>query len=76
MRSQVTSTPNPKNTAGWKSILKRAWPTIRIVLSIALLWKATSGIDWHTLLDSEIKMQPIWLVAAAIAICCAFICGG
>lgn len=76
MRSQVTSTPNPKNTAGWKSILKRAWPTIRIVLSIALLWKATSGIDWHTLLDSEIKMQPIWLFAAAIAICCAFICGG
>ena len=76
MQSQVSSAPNPKNTAGWKSVLKRAWPTIRIVLSVALLWKATSGIDWHTLLDSEIKMQPMWLVAAACAICCAFICGG
>ena len=66
----------PKTASGWKSILKRAWPTIRILLSIALLWKATSGIDWHTLLDSEIQMQPAWLIAAAVAICCAFICGG
>jgi uncharacterized membrane protein YbhN (UPF0104 family) len=66
----------PKTPSGWKSILKRAWPTIRILLSIALLWKATSGIDWHTLFDSEIKMEPIWLVAAAVAICCAFVCGG
>ena len=66
----------PKPPSGWKSILKRAWPTIRILLSVALLWKATSGIDWHTLFDSEIKMQPAWLIAAAAAICCAFICGG
>jgi glycosyltransferase 2 family protein len=66
----------PKAPSGWKSILKRAWPTIRILLSIALLWKATSGIDWHTLLDSEIKMEPAWLIAAALAICSAFICGG
>ena len=66
----------PKTPSGWKSILKRAWPTIRILLSIALLWKATSGIDWHTLLDSEIKMEPAWLFAAALAICSAFICGG
>jgi uncharacterized membrane protein YbhN (UPF0104 family) len=66
----------PKTPSGWKSILKRAWPTIRILLSIALLWKATSGIDWHALLDSEIKMEPAWLIAAALAICCAFICGG
>ena len=66
----------PKTPSRWKSILKRAWPTIRILLSIALLWKATSGIDWHTLLDSEIKMEPVWLIAAALAICCAFICGG
>ncbi|MBU3596246.1 flippase-like domain-containing protein [Polynucleobacter sp. 86C-FISCH] len=68
--------PTPKTQSGWKSILKRAWPTIRVLLSIALLWKATSGIDWHALMDSQIKMEPIWLVAAAIAICCAFICGG
>ena len=66
----------PKTPSGWKSILKRAWPAIRILLSIALLWKATSGIDWHTLLDSDINMEPAWLIAAAAAICCAFICGG
>ena len=52
MSSQPQATP--KATSGWKAILKRAWPTIRILLSVALLWKATSGIDWHALLDSEI----------------------
>ena len=57
-------------------MLKRAWPTIRILLSIALLWKATSGIDWHTLLDSEIKMEPIWFLAALASMMTAFICGG
>jgi hypothetical protein len=56
----------PKTPSGWKSILKRAWPTIRILLSLAPLWKATSGIDWHTLLASEIKMEPAWLIAAAL----------
>ena len=57
-------------------MLKRAWPTIRILLSIALLWKATSGIDWHTLLDSEIKMEPIWFLAALASMMTAFVCGG
>ena len=66
----------PKTSSGWKSILKRAWPTIRILLSIALLWKATSGIDWNTLLDSEIKMEPIWFLAALASMMTAFICGG
>ncbi|OWF65424.1 hypothetical protein B6A14_06395 [Polynucleobacter hirudinilacicola] len=66
----------PKTPSGWKSILKRAWPTIRILLSIALLWKATSGIDWHTLLDSEIKMEPIWFLAALASMMTAYVCGG
>ena len=57
-------------------MLKRAWPTIRILLSIALLWKATSGIDWSTLFDSEIKMEPIWFLAALACMMTAFICGG
>jgi uncharacterized membrane protein YbhN (UPF0104 family) len=68
--------PNTKIQSGWKSILKRAWPTIRVLLSIGLLWKATSGIDWHALMDSQIKLEPMWLVAAAIAIICASVCGG
>ena len=66
----------PKATSGWKAVLKRAWPTIRILLSLALLWKATSGIDWHTLLDSQIQMQPWWFVAAGLTMLSAFICGG
>lgn len=66
----------PKTPSGWKLLLKRAWPTIRILLSIALLWKATSGIDWHTLLDSEIKMEPTWFLAALACMMSAFICGG
>jgi len=74
MTSQPQTTP--KTTSGWKAFLKRAWPTIRILLSIALLWKATSGIDWHALLDSGIQIQPKWFLAAGISIILAFICGG
>ena len=60
----------------WKVILKRSWPTIRIVLSIALLWKATSGIDWKALFESELQLQAQWLVAGGLCITAAFICGG
>ena len=74
MSSSANATP--KTPSGWKSILKRAWPSIRILLSIALLWKATSGIDWHTLFDSEIQMQPIWFLAALASMMTAFVCGG
>ncbi|OYY11378.1 MAG: hypothetical protein B7Y67_14490, partial [Polynucleobacter sp. 35-46-11] len=74
MSSQPQATP--KATSGWKAILKRAWPTIRIVLSVALLWKATSGIDWHALFNSEIRMQPWWFLAAVFTMLSAFICGG
>ena len=74
MSSQPQSTP--KATSGWKAVLKRAWPTIRILLSAALLWKATSGIDWHALFNSEIQMQPMWFLAALACMMLAFICGG
>ena len=74
MSSQPQTTP--KATSGWKTILKRSWPTIRILLSVALLWKATSGIDWYALLESDIQMQPWWFLAAALMMLSAFICGG
>jgi uncharacterized membrane protein YbhN (UPF0104 family) len=74
MSSQSQTTPKAKS--GWKAILKRAWPTIRIVLSVALLWKATSGIDWQTLFSSEIQMQPWWFLAAGLTMVSAFVCGG
>ncbi|MDH6248129.1 lysylphosphatidylglycerol synthase transmembrane domain-containing protein [Polynucleobacter sphagniphilus] len=74
MSSQPQATPTA--SAGWKSILKRAWPSIRVLLSIALLWKATSGIDWQSLLSSEIQMQPIWFLAALGCMALAFMFGG
>ena len=74
MSSQPQTTP--KVTSRWKTVLKRAWPSIRIILSLALLWKATSGIDWHALLNSDLQMQPAWLIAAAASITTASICGG
>jgi len=74
MRSEPQTTP--KSTSGWKAILKRAWPTIRILLSIGLLWKATSGIDWHAILDSDIQIQPIWFLAALLSASTACLCGG
>jgi uncharacterized membrane protein YbhN (UPF0104 family) len=60
----------------WKTALKKSWPTIRIILSIALLWKATSGIDWHALIESELQLQAHWLIAGGACITAAFICGG
>lgn len=70
MRSQSKPTP------GWKTALKRAWPTIRILLSIGLLWKATSGIDWHAIFESKIEMQPMWFLAALLSASTACFCGG
>jgi hypothetical protein len=63
-------------SASWKTVLKKSWPTIRIILSIALLWKATSGIDWKTLFESELQLEAQWLVAGALCITAAFVCGG
>ena len=60
----------------WKAVLKRSWPTIRIILSIALLWKATSEIDWQALRESELQLQVQWLVAGGLCITAAYICGG
>jgi len=70
------SESTPKSPSGWKSVLKRAWPTIRILLSIGLLWKATSGIDWHAIFESEIQMEPLWFLAALISATTACLCGG
>ena len=68
--------PTPKTHSGWKSILKKAWPTIRVLLSVALLSKATSGLDWRSLFDTHIQMQPLWFLEALASMMLAFICGG
>jgi uncharacterized membrane protein YbhN (UPF0104 family) len=76
MPMSLHSESTPKPASGWKSALKRAWPTIRILLSIGLLWKATSGIDWHAIFESEIQMEPWWFLAALISATTACLCGG
>jgi uncharacterized membrane protein YbhN (UPF0104 family) len=69
------STP-ASSSPRWKYLLKRSWPAIRVALSIALLWLATSGIDWEALFASEMQIEPLWFVAAAFCLTGAFLCGG
>ena len=76
MPMSLHSESTTKAPSGWKSALKRAWPTIRILLSIGLLWKATSGIDWHAIFKSEIQMEPWWFLAALVSATTACLCGG
>lgn len=76
MPMSLHSESNSAPPAGWKAALKRAWPTIRILLSIGLLWKATSGIDWHAIFESEIQMEPLWFLVALLSATTACFCGG
>lgn len=47
-----------------KNLLKSAWPYLRVVLSVLLLWLAVRNIDWKALKESQISIQPIWLIIA------------
>jgi len=47
-----------------KKIFKAAWPYIRVVLSVLLLWLAVRNIDWKALKESDISIQPAWLMLA------------
>jgi len=57
-------------------IFKKIWPTLRIVLSIALLWKAFSHIDWHSLQDALPKIQVKWLILASLFLILGNTCAG
>ncbi len=63
-------------STSWKTVLKKSWPTIRIILSLVLLWKATSEIDWKTLVESELQLEAQWLIAGGLCITAAYVCGG
>lgn len=47
-----------------KKIFKSLWPYLRVLLSLLLLWLAVRNIDWKTLSETRIAMQPGWLVLA------------
>lgn len=50
-----------------RSALARAWPTVRIVLSVLLLWKAIEHIDWHTLSGEGLDIAPRFFIYALLA---------
>lgn len=48
-----------------KKILKAAWPYIRVVLSVLLLWLAVGHVDnWMAIQASDISIQPLWILLA------------
>ena len=49
-----------------KKIFKSLWPYLRVLLSLLLLWLAIRNIDWKTLTQTQIAMQPGWLILAWI----------
>ncbi len=54
-----------------KKIFKSIWPYLRVLLSLLLLWLAIRNIDWKTLTQTHIEMQPVWLVLAWFVMTCA-----
>jgi len=54
-----------------KKIFKSLWPYLRVLLSLLLLWLAIRNIDWKTLTETNIAMQPAWLVLAWVMMTCA-----
>jgi len=54
-----------------KKIFKALWPYLRVLLSLLLLWLAIRNIDWKTLTQTQIAMQPLWLILAWIVMTCA-----
>jgi len=59
-----------------RRVVKRFWPYLRIVLSIALLWKVIYLVDWSPLLSSYDDINFNWFFFAAIAILFGYILGG
>ncbi len=51
-----------------KKIFKSLWPYLRVLLSLLLLWLAVRNIDWKTLTQTQIAIQPIWLILAWLAL--------
>lgn len=54
-----------------KKIFKTLWPYLRVLLSLLLLWLAIRNIDWKTLTQTQIAIEPAWLVIAWIMMVCA-----
>lgn len=58
------------------SFFKKIWPTLRVVLSILLLAKAISQIDWPSLKGAFPQVEPGWLLLAIIFLLIGNACAG
>lgn len=54
-----------------KKIFKSLWPYLRVLLSLLLLWLAIRNIDWKTLTQTQVAIEPGWLVMAWCMMVCA-----
>jgi len=52
------------------------WIIFRVLISIGLLWKATSGIDWLSFFSTNLNIKPMWLILAMVSIFIGNFCGG
>ena len=52
------------NRANFKDGLSKIWPSLRIILSLLLLIKAFSHIEWSKLSEQLPNIQPSWLIFA------------
>ena len=65
-----------KTSPAIKTVFKKIWPTLRVVLSILLLAKAISHIDWPSLKTALPQLQPAWLILAIIFLLIGNACAG
>jgi uncharacterized membrane protein YbhN (UPF0104 family) len=60
----------------FRILLKKIWPTLRIVLSVLLLLKAFSQIDWPHLQEALPKVQIFWLLIGLMFLVIGNACAG
>lgn len=58
------------------AFFKKIWPTLRVVLSILLLAKAISQIDWPSLKNALPSLNPKWLILAILFLLIGNACAG
>jgi uncharacterized membrane protein YbhN (UPF0104 family) len=59
-----------------KKFFRVLWPPIRILLSVGLLLKAVSGIDWAVFSGERINMNPWWMLLGIASLLCANLFAG
>ena len=50
-------------------LLRKTWPYLRVLLSVAILIGTLYRLDWKPVLQSHQNMQPTWLLLAVLITC-------